>query len=143
MVLPDEVPGPAQRRGEQLGNIVRVATAGDAGPRSPAWRVSSGPWQAGPGACSTKSATPRSSEQNLLMKAAHSVSAADIQRPPRLPEGGQCQRRERGFGLAEQHLFGPAIARVGICGGIADGGQPDATLLRQAAHHVEDDPHLP
>jgi hypothetical protein len=29
--LPDDVPGPARRLAEQLGNIVRAATAGDAG----------------------------------------------------------------------------------------------------------------
>ena len=34
--LPDDVPGPARRLAEQLGNIVRAATAGDAGP---AWET--------------------------------------------------------------------------------------------------------
>ena len=34
--LPEDVPGPARRLAEQLGNIVRAATAGDAGP---AWET--------------------------------------------------------------------------------------------------------
>src|SRR5215218_8902032 len=60
--------------------------------------------------------------------------------------GGRSERRERELGprtrlLTEQPL-GTAERRVGVVATVPDGGQTDATELRERAHHVEDHARL-